>query len=252
MWLELLPFVVAGFAAGFVDAIAGGGGLITVPVLLGMGLPPHAVLATNKGQACLGAASSLYTYVSRGGVDRERLRAGFGMGFLGALGGALLVLAVPAQPLRPIMLALLLAAGVVSLTQKRWARATAESMVRGSRRRFWLLAFMLAMGVYDGFFGPGTGMLLIVGFVHWFGDGHTRASGNAKVANFGSNLASLIVFQAHSAVLWQVALPMGLANIVGANLGARLALKRGDTVVRAVVLVGLLAVSAKVLFDLLS
>jgi uncharacterized membrane protein YfcA len=117
-------------------------------------------------------------------------------------------------------------------------------------RRGTLVLLGLAIGAYDGFFGPGTGTLLIVGFLHFFADTPTRASGNAKIINFGSNLAALILFQMRGAVLWQLALPMGLCNVLGANLGARVALRHGDRVVRGVVLAALVAIALKVSFDL--
>jgi uncharacterized membrane protein YfcA len=242
---ELAWLVAAAFSAGLVDAIGGGGGLITVPALFAAGLGPHAVLATNKGQACFGAASSLATYVRRGGVDRERILLGFLSGFGGALAGALLVLLVPARPLKPLVLALLGLAGFVMLFRDRLARPLRHV----NRSRTLLASIGFVIGAYDGFFGPGTGTLLIVAFAHFFGDLPTRASGNAKIVNFGSNLAALCVFQSRSAILWQIALPMGLANVLGAALGARLALHHGDRMVRAVVLFVLSAVALKVAFD---
>jgi uncharacterized membrane protein YfcA len=244
--LPLVFLIGAAFSAGLVDAVGGGGGLITVPVLLASGLPPHAVLATNKGQACFGAAASLATYVRGNGVDRARLPLGFAGGLLGSLLGVLLVLAVPPAPLRPVMLGLLLTAGAVLLLRRRLARPLPSA--HGSRLRLALLSS--SVGAYDGFFGPGAGTLLIVGFLHFFGDSPTRASGNAKIVNFGSNLAALLVFQLHGAILWRISVPMGLANVLGASLGAKLALRHGDRVVRAVVITMLLLVVLKVLADL--
>ncbi len=235
----------AAFAAGLIDAVGGGGGLITVPALLAGGLPPHSVLATNKGQACFGAAASLATYVRGKGVDRARLPIGLAAGFCGSLLGAMLVLWVPPQPLKPLMLGLLLLAGAVLLLRQRLARPAASA--HGSRLR--LAALSGGIGAYDGFFGPGTGTLLIVGFLHFFGDGPTRASGNAKIVNFASNFAALLLFQWHGDILWRLSLPMGLANVLGATLGARLALRHGDRAVRGVVALVLLAVVVKVTLD---
>lgn len=242
-----LPLLtLAAFGAGLVDAVGGGGGLITVPALLAAGLPPHAVLATNKGQACFGAAASLTTYVRGNGVDRARLPIGLAGGFLGSLLGAALVLWVPAEPLKPVMLGLLLLAGAVLVLRKRLARPT--STAHGSRVR--LATLSASTGAYDGFFGPGTGTLLIVGFLHFFGDTPTRASGNAKVVNFGSNFAALLLFQLHGGILWRLSIPMGIANVLGATLGARLALRHGDRAVRGVVIAVLTAVVVKVTIDL--
>jgi uncharacterized membrane protein YfcA len=245
---ELFLLIAAGFLAGIVDAIGGGGGLFTLPALLASGLGPHAALATNKGQSCLGALSSLATYLARGGLNRERLSVGLISGFLGSLAGALLALAVSPAALRPLVLVLLLFAAGLLLFKRRLSRSVA--LVRFSQTR--LGALGLSIGAYDGFFGPGTGTLLIAAFAHFFGDSPTRASGNAKIVNFGSNLAALIVFQLNGSVLWELALPMGLSNVLGASLGARLALRHGDRLVQGVALSALLAISAKLLFDLLA
>jgi uncharacterized membrane protein YfcA len=243
--VELALLVAAAFCAGLVDAIGGGGGLITVPALFTLGLEPHAALGTNKGQACFGAAASLATYVRRGGVDRERIVLGFASGFVGSLAGALLVLWIPPGPLKPVVLVLLALAGFVMLFRDRLAKP----LPKVTRSRTLLASIGLVIGAYDGFFGPGTGTLLIVAFSHFFGDLPTRASGNAKIVNFGSNLAALIVFQSRAAIIWKIALPMSAANMLGAALGARLALRHGDRVVRGVVLFVLAAVALKVLFD---
>lgn len=238
---------LAAFLAGMVDAVAGGGGLFTVPALLAAGLPPGAALATNKGQAAPGALASFLTFFRRGGVDRKRAPLGFACGFLGSLAGARLLLAVPSEPLRPIVVALLLFALSVMLVR---ARIPARSQAL-DRPRVALVIVALALGAYDGFFGPGTGSLLIVLFVTLFGDTPLYASGNAKVVNLGSNLAAFLVFAARGAIHWQLSLPMAGANVLGARLGARLALRQGDRFVRRVVVVVVFAAVAKLLFDML-
>ena len=234
------------FVAGLVDAVAGGGGLVTVPALLAVGLPPGIALATNKGQAAPGAVSSFVTFFRRGGVDRKRAPLGFACGFIGSLLGARLLLALRPEPLRPIVIALLLFALAVMLLRARIPART-EPL---SRPRLVLVLVALALGIYDGFFGPGTGSLLIVLFVTLFGDTPLYASGNAKVVNLGSNLAAFLVFAWRGAILWKLSLPMAAANIVGARLGARLALRQGDRFVRGVVAIVVFAVVGKLLFDM--
>ena len=237
---------LAGFAAGVIDSIAGGGGLVTVPAFLAMGLDPHVAMATNKGQAAFGALSSFVSHTQRGNVDRARLPLGFAFGFAGSLAGAAAQLLVKPAPLRPVFLVLLLlAAGFVA-----WPRKASTG-----RPRSWAMKALpgiaFALGFYDGFFGPGVGTMLIVVFVLVFGDTMTRASGNAKVVNLASNLAALGLFAWRGTVLWQIALPMAVANAVGAFLGSRLAVKRGDRFVRGVVLVVVLVVVTKMTWDLL-
>ena len=243
----LALLALTAFVAGLVDAVAGGGGLFTVPALLAVGLPPSVALATNKGQAAPGAISSFVTFFRRGGVDRKRAPLGFACGFIGSLLGARLLLAMRPEPLRPVIVALLLfALGVMLLRSRIHVRATPLS-----RPRVVLAAVCLALGTYDGFFGPGTGSLLIVAFVTLFGDSPLYASGNAKVVNLASNLAAFTLFAWRGAILWQISLPMAAANIIGARLGARLALRQGDRFVRVVVTVVVLAVVVKLVFDML-
>ena len=235
---------LAAFAAGLVDAIAGGGGLLTVPSLLAAGLPVQVALATNKGQAAFGAVSSFASFWSRGGVDRKRAPWGFAFGFAGSWVGAGVLLRVRPEPLKPVILVLLvLAAAFVA-----WPRKPRERSPH-AWAMFALVPVAFSLGFYDGFFGPGVGSMLIVAFVLLFGDSLTRASGNAKAVNLASNLAALLLFASRGAVLWRVALPMAAANAAGAFVGARLAVKRGDKFVRGVVLVVVAALVIKIALD---
>lgn len=237
--------VLASFCAGVVDAIAGGGGLITVPVLLATGLPVPVALATNKGQASFGAISSFFSFWTRNNIDRRRALLAFVSGFVGSLAGARVLLLVRPEPLKPVVLVLLLvAAGIVAYPRKPTS----------GQARSWAMTALgplaFALGFYDGFFGPGVGSMLIVMFVLVFGDTLTRASGNAKVVNLASNLAALLLFSIKGAVLWHIAGPMAVANAAGAFVGARLAVKRGDKLVRFVVLCVVTALVLKMAYDL--
>ena len=235
---------VAAFAAGFVDAVAGGGGLLTLPALMAAGLPPHAALATNKGQAVFGAVSSAVSFWRKDGVDRDRAPVSFGGALVGSFIGAAAVLAVPPGPLKPLVLGLLVVAAIAVSIPRR-SRGSAIPPTR------WVaLPIGVALGFYDGFFGPGTGSLLIVAFVIVFGDPLVRASGNAKVANLASNLAAVTLFAWRGEVMWRIALPMAAANALGATIGARTALKRGNEFVRVVVLIVVAALVCKVGWDL--
>jgi len=239
--------------AGTLDAIAGGGGLLTVPALLWAGLPPHLALGTNKGQSVFGSGASLARYARGGLVDPRRARVTFPAGLAGAIAGATLVLAVPPETLRPVVIALLLGVSVFMLVAR--APATSPGVNGGpdaARRRggtvhAGLLA--LAVGAYDGFFGPGTGTFLIVGFVALLGDGPARASAEAKVVNFASNLAAVALFAWRGVVLWKVALPMAAGQLAGGWLGAHLAIRRGDALVRGAVIAVAFAAAAKLAWD---
>jgi len=245
--LSVLAFLVlAAFFAGVVDSIAGGGGLITLPALLATGLPPHLALATNKGQSSFGVVSSFVSFWRRDGIDRHRVPIAFAGSAVGALAGAFLVLAVRPEPLRPIVMGLLVVAAILVALPRRmrprvrnWESPTAV-----------LAGFALAIGFYDGFFGPGAGSLLIVGFTMLFGDTLTRASGNAKTVNLASNLTALALFALRGNVVWRLALPMAAASAAGAFFGTRLAIRRGDRFVGAVVFFVVIAIVVKLGTDL--
>jgi uncharacterized membrane protein YfcA len=223
---------VAAFGAGTVDAIAGGGGLITVPALLAAGLPPHVVLATNKGQSTWGTLASMIAYWRAGRVDVVQGRLTFPLGFVGAVIGTTIVLHVPDSVLEPIVIGLLVAAAVLLLVKKPTRDTDAA-------RRYWIRAGALAfvIGAYDGFFGPPTGTFLIVGFVALCGRSLVHASADAKVVNFAANLAALLVFAHRGLVVWEVSLPMAVGQVLGGTLGARIAVKGGARIVRVAVIV---------------
>jgi hypothetical protein len=246
--LDLALLVVAALAAGVVDAIAGGGGLITLPALLAAGVPPQLALGTNKGQSVFGSAAALVRFARAGLVDRTRARIAFPAGLAGSLAGALAVTAIPPARLRPVVLALLVLAGVVVGLRRGPPRVEARVPPRLAPLATAVIA--LVIGAYDGFFGPGTGTFLIVAFASLLGDGLRRASAEAKVVNFASNLAAVVLFASRGLVLWQVALPMAAAQAAGGALGAHLAVRRGDLLVRRVVLLVVLALVAKLARDL--
>jgi uncharacterized membrane protein YfcA len=239
----------AAFCAGLVDAIAGGGGLVTLPALLAAGLPVPLALGTNKGQAVFGAVTSAASFWGRRALDRERALLGFAAGFAGSWLGARAMLAVPARPLRIVVIVLLLVAVTVVLLRRN-VQPRPHSFRPGQARAA-LIAIALVLGGYDGFFGPGTGSMLVIAFATVFGDALTRASGNAKIVNLASNLAAFTLFASRGTILWRLALPMAVANAVGAATGAHLAVRNGDRLVRVVVVVVVTAVVIKLAFDLL-
>ncbi|WP_394844374.1 TSUP family transporter [Pendulispora brunnea] len=238
---SIVFLVLAAFFAGVVDSIAGGGGLITLPALLATGLPPHLALATNKGQSSFGVVASFVSFWRRDGIDRDRVPVAFLGSMLGAIAGALLVMAVRPEPLRPLVMTLLVVAAIIVAMPRRM-----RPQVRAWKNPKAVLAgFALAIGFYDGFFGPGAGSLLIVGFTMLFGDTLTRASGNAKTINLASNLTALTLFAVRGNVIWHIALPMAAASAAGAFVGSRLAMRRGDRFVGAVVFCVVIAIVVK-------
>ncbi len=249
-----LAFLVfSALVAGIIDAIAGGGGLITVPALFAAGLPPHLALATNKGQSVFGPPAAIVRFLRARMVDLRRARVAFPAAFAGSLAGAALMLLVRREILQPLVVGLLVGVAVFVTTRRHNPEPSAFSRRLGPRGRAAVAASVaLVIGAYDGFFGPGTGTFLIVAFVALLGDTLGRASAEAKVVNFGSNLAAVVVFASQGVILWRVALPMAAAQALGGWIGAHLTVRGGDKVVRRVVLLVVAALAIKITRDILA
>jgi len=251
--------VLAALAAGMVDAVAGGSGVIAVPALLAAGLPPHLALGTNKAQGVFGTCASTLRYARAGLLDARRARVTFPAGLAGSLCGAALVLLVPPSTLRPLVLVLLVAVAVALALRPSTATPTATPTSTPTSPSTWArraprlaaAAVALVLGAYDGFFGPGSGTFLILAFAFLFDLPLQRASADAKPVNFASNLAALALFSARGAVLWEVALPMAAAQFAGGWLGAHLAVRGGDRLVRAIVFLVVFALVSKLAADML-
>jgi uncharacterized membrane protein YfcA len=238
----------AALLAGTVDAIAGGGGLITLPALLLAGLPAQLALGTNKGQSVFGALASLLGYARAGRVDGPRARLAFPAALVGSAVGAWLVLRARPEVLRPVVLALLLAAAAV-LAVRPLLPAT-RAAVPDRFRALAVVGTAALIGCYDGFFGPGTGTFLIVAFTLLFAAPLVSASADAKVVNFASNLAAVALFALRGNVLWRIALPMAAGQLCGGWLGAHLAIRTGNALVRWIALGVCLALLVKLGLEL--
>lgn len=241
--LEIVLLCAAALTAGVVDAIAGGGGLVTLPVLLATGLPTHLVLGTNKGQSVFGSFAALVRFARAGMLNGKLAAVTFPLGLVGSFIGAWLVLLMRPEVLKPLVLVLLV---IVAAFLAFRRGPPPQERPEPPRNRLLALGALIALliGSYDGFFGPGTGTFLIIAFSGLLGHGLTRASADAKVVNFASNLAAMSLFASRGLVLWHVALPMAAAQFTGGWIGAHLAVRGGDKLVRKVVL---LVVTALVL-----
>jgi uncharacterized protein len=247
--LTLALLAGAAFVAGTVDAIAGGGGILTFPALLWAGLPVDIALGTNKGQSVFGSFAAMLRFGRSGLLDKPRARRTFPAALAGATVGALLVaFEVRNDVLKPLVLVLLLAVAVFLLLRPATLVPSGDPPARPM-----LVAVTIAtvIGAYDGFFGPGTGTFAILAFVLWLKDRAAQASADAKVLNFASNLASVIVFAFSGLVRWDVSLPMAAAQFAGGAFGAHLTVRRGDVLVRRVTPWVVSAVALKVAIDLL-
>ena len=224
---------LAALAAGFVDAVVGGGGLIQLPALL-LGLPgaaPVQVLATNKLASICGTTVSSATYYRRVRPDPKTFGPLMLLAFTGSVLGALVAAQIPSEAFDPIVLVALVVVGAYVLFKPALGDATA---LRFSGHRHTLAAMLtgLAIGFYDGALGPGTGSFFVFTLVGLLGYSFLEASAKARLANWATNAAALCVFVPHGAVLWKVGLVMGACNLAGGYLGARTAVSRGTRFVR--------------------
>ena len=236
--LTLFVCCVATFIAGVVDSIAGGGGLITTPAMLLVGIPPHAMLGTNKFATSLGTGLALVNF-ARNNLVLWRI-AGLGVFFalLGAYGGAELALHIDSAAMGKVVVALL-PVGLVFTMMPKKERPDGGVQVTGWAYWCFVPLVSLLVGVYDGFFGPGTGSIFILAF-HWIlGMGLIRASATAKVFNLASNIGALVGFLWSGQVLFALAIPMAVCNMAGNWLGSRLAIAKGSNLVRHILTVTL-------------
>lgn len=241
MVLDLTTALVCGAAAltgGFIDAIAGGGGLLTVPALLLTGVPPHLALGTNKVSCSLGTAVALGTFARSGLVLWRLALTGLAFSLVGSWFGSLLALQVEQEVLGKILVGLLPVGMLLTLAPRR-QRPESGASITGPR--LWLLTPLvcLAIGLYDGFFGPGTGSFLILAF-HWvLSVGLMEASATAKVLNLGSNVGAVVAFVWHGQVFWPLAALMTACSMLGNWFGSRTAIRVGAGAVRRFLMVSL-------------
>ena len=227
----------ASFLAGFVDSIAGGGGIVQLPALL-IGLPnsPAAeVLGTNKLSAVFGTTTAAALYRKQIKPDPRVLLGMAIPAFFGSAAGALLASRIPTSSMRPMILVLLIAVAIYTWLKPDLGKL--ENLRHVPKQRIQIGAIAGAViGFYDGIFGPGTGSFLMLILVATLGYAFITASAIAKVVNVATNVGALIVFGINGAVIWQIGIIMGFANITGAIIGSRLAIKGGSTLVRKVFL----------------
>lgn len=237
---------LTGLAAGFVDAIAGGGGLITVPVLLSFGLGPKLALGTNKLQATFGSGSAAWHYAEAKTVPLKDCTRGFVFAFIGGALGTLAVQHLERSFLERAIPFLLIAVAIYTLLKPSLG---AQDLHPRLSRAWFDLLFGLVIGFYDGFFGPGTGTFWTMAFMLGLGFNLTRATGYTKVMNFASNLSSLAFFLAAGNVAFAAGLTMGLGQLLGAKLGSRMVIVRGTKFIRPIFIAVVLALTGKLLCD---
>lgn len=250
LWIVLL--ICAGvFLASFMDAIAGGGGIISVPVYLMAfaGTPTYYVLGTNKMSACIGTFFSTARYIRQGYVDWKLFAPAISMSLLGSLAGTWLQHHTPDVVLKYLLLVLLPVIAVVTLRGRSWPDEPGEIDPKKRILIIWLAA--AAIGIYDGYYGPGTGTFLMIVFVRLAKMDVRHASGGTKVLNLASNIGGTTAALLNGYVFLGVGLCASAASIAGHYLGAGLAIKNGGKVVRPAVILVLILLTVKIITELL-
>lgn len=228
-WFILAP---AAFFAGMVDAVVGGGGLIQIPVLLSSfpQLPIPTLFGTNKVSSIAGTSAALWRYSRSVKLPWRLVLPATLAALVGAWLGAAAVAWISREAMRPLVVVLMLVVAVYTFMRKDLGQHETHEPAAGDAWRGAL--FGLVIGLYDGFFGPGTGSFLIFGFVRLFGMSFVRASASAKVINVATNISAIGFFASHGPILWTVGLIMAVCNLAGAQIGTHLALKHGAGFIR--------------------
>lgn len=245
LWKIPILFVT-GLVAGFVDSIAGGGGLITLPVMLTLIPDPQLAFGTNKMQACFGSASAAWHYAQGDALNLRESFRGCVITFFGAVLGTFVVQSVGSDFLRIAAPMMLLAVAIYTILRPQLGEHAHQPKM--SRRQFDLL-FGLLLGFYDGFFGPGTGTFWTMAFVLVLGFNLTSAIAHTKAYNFASNICSFALFAWAGRVDWVAGASMGLGQLIGARFGSRLVMKSGANIIRPLFIAVVLGLTGKLLYD---
>ncbi len=239
--------MVGGFIAGFFDSVVGGGGVITLPSLLWAGLPPYFALGTNKLAGTFASSTSSVMYFRSQWLDKKLLSWMFPFTFVGAALGVLSVLQVNERYLQVIILVAIVVITIVTLFKKNMGH---HNRFRGvSASTLWIaLPVAFALGFYDGFVGPGTGSFLLFVFLTIFQFDFRLAAGNGRVLNLSSNLAALLLFALRGKVVYLIGLPMGVAMMLGARTGSKLAISKGVSYIRPLFILVAIILSIKMAY----
>jgi uncharacterized protein len=245
-WWQAALLLATGLIAGFVDSIAGGGGLITLPVLMNLGIDPRLALGTNKLQATFGSGSATVHYARAGAVKLSECRRGSLLAFLGGATGSLLV-----QQLDPNLLKRLIPILLIAVAIYIWLRPQLgeKDIHPRMKQPLFDVLFGFGIGFYDGFFGPGTGTFFTLAFMLGLGFNLTKATASSKVMNFATNVASLLIFLIAKKVWFAAGLVMGLGQWLGARAGSKMVMRHGTKIIRPLFLSAVIVITLKMVYS---
>jgi len=247
--LILCPLI---FLAAFIDSIAGGGGLISLPAYIFAGLPIHTAYGTNKFSSSMGTAAAVINYFRGGCVDYAAAISGCLGALLGSWIGTKLALSLSPRVLQICLMVFLPLAGIFILTNRGIGNSSLSQPV--SKRQKIIISSLigLVLGCYDGFFGPGTGMFMTLALSALVHLDLIKAVGTTKVLNFSSNIASMATWLLNGKILFPIAIPCMLCSVAGGFLGSRMAIKIGRKLIRTILALVAILLFIKILYDLLS
>lgn len=249
--LKLFFLCCASFCAAFVDSIAGGGGIISVPAFLMTGLDPHFALGTNKFASTTASFTSSLNFMLHGKVNKKLMSILAPFTLVGAVIGVNAVLRIDEHFLYTLVIVLILFVGVYSLFSKSMG---SEYKFEGLNKFNITAGILLAglLGFYDGFFGPGTGSFLIFGLIYIFKFDFLHASGSGKFLNFTSNITSLIIFALNGRIMLTYGIPSAVFMVFGAKIGTKMALNKGSKIIKPLFITMSMAAAVKLLFDMIT
>ena len=244
----LMMLLGAAFLAGFIDAIAGGGGLITLPALLLAGAGPIEALSTNKVQGSFGAATAALSYARAGQVDLQAQRVPALIALIAGLFGAVLATRLPTETLHLVIPVVLIGVALFFALKRGLSD---EDQVARIKPEVFMALFVPLIGTYDGMIGPGAGAFYMIGFVTLAGYGILKATAHTKLLNFASNIGGLVVFAIFGSTWWLTGLAMGVAQVAGAALGAKMAVRIGANMIRPLLVITSVALAVRVFVQML-
>ncbi|RHW38485.1 hypothetical protein D1B33_06295 [Lysinibacillus yapensis] len=245
--VKVIILIFFGFVGSFINATVGGGGLITLPALLSVGLPPSSAIATNKLAASMGNFTSSLTFLKAGKIDLKLIGPILPIVFIFSMIGAWTVHLMDPALLRPLIIIMLIVVLIYTVIKKNWGQLEERKAFNWKRGLLFYTSIAL-LGFYDGFFGPGTGSFIMFVFL-FAGFDFLQAAGNARLLNFISNIAALIMFLILGEVVFAYGLIMGISMIAGAMIGTKVALNKGAAFVRVLFIVMTVVLIIKNIYD---
>ncbi|MBY7026428.1 MULTISPECIES: TSUP family transporter [Clostridium] len=245
--LIICPLV---FLAGIIDAVAGGGGIISLPAYIFAGIPIHIAYGTNKFASCIGTSISSIKFFRSGNVKIKSALLSAAGALIGSWVGAQIVLLLNEKYLNYCLIIILPIVSLFLLFNRNFGVKNKKQL---SNKKLYILSFIIGLflGAYDGFFGPGTGTFLVICFTGILGFNLITASGNAKIVNLASNFSALIAYILGGKVMFSIGVPAAVCAIAGNYLGAHLAIKNGDKIIKPIIFVAIGLLFIKVIFDLI-